>query len=398
MSAVAEVLSAEDERVRRWGLVLGAEPEGGFSGRDARMNAALSALYDADGQSDGKSKKTKGSLSASAPRAAQWLGDIREFFPKPVVQVIQRDAVERLNLRSLLLEKEMLETIEADVHLVAELVSLREHIPQRSKETARIVVGKVVAELMKRLERRTAESVRGAAVKGKRTFRPRFADIDWNRTIALNLKHYQPESKTIIPDRLVGFPRHRKSQADLDDIVLCVDQSGSMGTSVVYSSVFAAVLASLPVVRTKLVCFDTQIFDMSEMLKDPVDVLFGIQLGGGTDIAGATEYCTRHYVRQPKKTHFVLISDLYENGDQRKMMERLIGLHHSGVNVIVLLALTDMGRPSYDEGNAKALAAEGIPVFACTPDQFPDLMATALKREDIAGWASRNDIALARAA
>ncbi len=353
------------------------------------MAAALSALYDDD------ERKGRGSLTASAPRVAAWLGDIREFFPAAVVQVIQKDAFERKGLRQMLLEPEFLATMEADVNLVADLVAMRAAMPDKTKETARLVIGKVVAALMERLERRTAEAVRGALDRSRRTRRPRSTDIDWPRTIGANLRHYQPERRTIVPETLVGFMRRHRRLVDLDEVVLCVDQSGSMATSVVYASIFAAVLASLPVVQTKLVCFDTAILDLTNQLADPVDVLFGVQLGGGTDINRAVAYCAQR-IERPGKSHFVLITDLYEGGDAVELVQRLARLVGAGVNVIVLLALTDTGRPSYHPGLSAEIATLGVPVFACTPDQFPDLMATALRREDIASWAAREDVKLIR--
>jgi Mg-chelatase subunit ChlD len=390
-------MSHDDERRRRWTMALGVDEEqsggGGspLSDRDKRMSAALGALYDDHDQ------KSAGSLSKSNPRVAKWLGDIREFFPTPVVQVIQKDAYERRGLRQLMMEPEFLETLEADVGLVADLVSLRHVMPDKAKNTARIVVQKVVNQLMEKLQRRTAETIRGAVDKSKRTSRPRFADIDWGRTIAKNLRHYQTDLGTIIPESLVGFLRRQKRNVDLDEVVLCVDQSGSMGTSVVYSSIFAAVMATLPVVKTKLVCFDTVVHDMTDDLADPVDVLFGIQLGGGTDINRAVAYC-EGIVENPSKAHLVLITDLYENGVRSGLLERLERIKGAGVNVIVLLALTDTGRPSYDAVLGAEVAALDIPVFACTPDQFPGLMATALRREDVNAWASNEDIKTLRAA
>lgn len=387
-------MNDETEHDRRWTLALGVDDETkSLSDTDRRMAVALSALY---GEGDAGGKKGKGSLGSSAPRVAQWLGDIREFFPAPVVQVIQKDAFERKGLRQMLLEPEFLATVEADVNLVADLVSLRGVMPEKTKEIARVVITKVVDELMKRLERKTAEAIRGALDKSRRTNRPRFADIDWPRTIRANLRHYQADHKTIIPEQLIGFMRQQRRIADLDEVVLCVDQSGSMASSVVYASIFAAVMASLPVVSTKLVCFDTAILDLTDELADPVEVLFGVQLGGGTDINRAIAYCANR-IERPSKTHLVLISDMYEGGDAEDLMSRVAQLVTIGVNVIVLLALTDTGRPSYDPALSGRIAAIGVPVFACTPDQFPDLMATALRREDIHSWAAANDIKLVRA-
>jgi Mg-chelatase subunit ChlD len=382
------------ERRRRWRLALGGDETEGLSERDARMDRALAALYDGGGAGSGG--RRRGGLGASAPRVSRWLGDIREFFPTPVVQVIQRDAFERLGLRALLMEPEFLATLEADVHLVADIVSLRAAMPEKAKETARQVVRKVVDELMKKLAHKTAETIRGAVDRARRTNRPRFADIDWPRTIRANLDNYQPQLRAVIPERIIGYRRHSKSRADIDSVILCVDQSGSMATSVVYSSIFAAVMASLAVIDLQLICFDTAILDLTDDLADPVDVLFGVQLGGGTDINSALAYCETK-ITQPAKTHLVLISDLFEGGDAASMLARAASLVSSGVNLIVLLALSDHGQPGYDANHAGKLAALGCPVFACTPDAFPDLMAVALRRGDVAEWASAQDISLVRA-
>ena len=193
----------------------------------------------------------------------------------------------------------------------------------------------------------------------------------------------------------MGYARHSR-RANLEEVVLCVDQSGSMAELVVYSSIFAAVLASIPAIATKLVVFDTAVVDLTADLQDPVEVLFGVQLGGGTDINQALAYCER-LISEPRKTHLVLVSDLYEGGNAPEMLARAAALVASGVNVIALLALSDSGRPGYHGEHAAAFAAMGCPVFACTPDQFPDLMAAALQRADIAAWAAARDIALVRA-
>ena len=380
-----------EDRDRRWRLALGGEDEA-LSQADQRLSGALTALY---GTGDADEKKRKGGLGASAPNVARWMSDIREFFPSPVVQIVQKDAFDRLGLQRMLLEPEFLAAVEADINLVATLISLRNVMPEKTKDTARQVIAKVVAELMERLERKTAEALRGAVDRSRRTSRPRFSDIDWPRTIRANLQHYQAEHQTIVPERLIGFMRKQRRLVDLDEVVLCVDQSGSMASSVVYASIFAAVMASLPVVKTKLVCFDTVILDLTEELADPVEVLFGVQLGGGTDINQAVAYCADK-IERPSKAHFVLITDLYEGGNAEEMLTRLARLIGAGVNVIVLLALSDAGRPAYDPNLSARVAALGVPVFACTPDQFPDLMAAALRRQDLHAWAAQQDIKLVR--
>ncbi|MBV9054041.1 MAG: VWA domain-containing protein, partial [Hyphomicrobiales bacterium] len=381
-----------EEGERRWRLALGAEDEL-LAPPDQRLSGALTAVYGEGGESGAGAKKGRGGLGGSAPHVARWMGDIREHFPSPVVQIVQKDAFERLGLKQMLLEPEFLGAVEADIDLVASLMSLRQIMPEKIKTTARQVIGKLVAQLMERLERKTAEAMRGAVDRSRRTRRPRFADIDWPRTIRANLQHYQAEHRSLVPERLIGFMRQQRRIVDLDEVILCVDQSGSMASSVIYASIFAAVMASLPVVRTKLVCFDTVVLDLTDNLADPVDVLFGVQLGGGTDINQAVAYCGER-IERPAKAHFVLITDLYEGGKAEEMLARLGKLIASGVNVIVLLALSDVGRPAFNADLAGQVAALGAPVFACTPDQFPDLMAAALRRQDLAAWAAARDIKL----
>lgn len=381
-----------DRRLTRWRLLLGGADDGtgvSLSGRDAQIDRALGALYE---QQRGGPRGA--GLDPSAPNVARWLGDIREYFPSSVVSVMQKDAIERLDLHQLLLEPELLEAVEPDVNLVATLLSLNRVIPAKTRETARLVVRKVVEDLERRLEQRTRAAVTGALDRATRTRRPRrLGDVDWNRTIRANLRHYQPELGTVIAETLIGYGR--RQQAVQRDIVLCVDQSGSMASSVVYSSVFAAVLASLRSLRTSLVVFDTAVVDLTPELSDPVEVLFGTQLGGGTDINQALAYCEQ-LIERPGDTILVLISDLMEGGDERALRRRAASLVASGVSVIALLALSDDGAPAYDHENAQAFAALGVPTFACTPDQFPDLMAAAIERREITGWAARQGITTTR--
>jgi Mg-chelatase subunit ChlD len=398
-AATSERLSPEAERERRWRLSVGAgqEQSSTLSAGDQRIAAALNALYGDGEEKKGKgSRKRRGGLGGSAPRVAEWMGDIRTLFPPAVVQIVQKDAFERLDLKQMLMEPEFLKVMEADVNLVADLISLRNVMPAKTKDRARSVIAGIVAKLIERLERKTAEAIRGALDRSRRTKRPRPRDIDWRRTIQANLRHYQPEHRTVVPEKLVGFMRKQRRLVDLDEVVLCVDQSGSMASSVIYASIFAAVMASLPVVKTRLVCFDTQIVDLTDDLADPVEVLFGVQLGGGTDINRAVAYSAER-IDRPSKSHFILITDLYEGGNGKELLQRLAALVRAGVNVIVLLALTDQGRPGFDPAMAGSVAQLGVPVFSCTPDVFPELMAAALRRDDIAAWAAAADIKLVRA-
>ncbi len=361
----------------RWRLILGAaaDPaaETSLGERQAGMDQALELLYNTD---------RRGGLGSSSPKINRWLGDIRRFFPSSVVQVMQRDALERLGLRQLLLEPELLSGIEPDVHLVGALLSLKKVLPDKTRETAREVVRRVVEDLQRKLRPQLLEAVRAALQRADRNRRPRNKEIDWRRTLYANLKHYQPELRAIIPETIYGYGR--KGHA-LRHIIFLTDQSGSMADSVVYASIFGAVLASVRSLQTDLIAFDTAVVDLSEHLHDPVELLFGAQLGGGTDIAKALAFAQTR-IRTPQDTILILLSDLYEGGNRQEMLKILSRLVQSGVRNAALLALSDEGAPAYDHENAAALAALGIPAFACTPDRFAELLSAAIAREDLSRW------------
>ncbi len=393
----------EAERLKRWRLALGGDAQqglgmtsGSLGEADRDMDAALAALYggaDGEGEGGGKSRRRSGGLGASAPNVARWLGDIRTYFPTSAVKLMQQDALTRLNLTQLLMEPELLEEVEPDVHLVANLISLGKVIPEQTKDTARHVVRRVVDDLERRLATPLTQAIRGSLSRATRTNRPRANEINWDRTIRANLKNYLPDHGTIIAERLIGYGHKRSA---LRDIVLCVDQSGSMASSLVYSGIFGAVMASIRAVSTRMVVFDTSVVDLTDDLQDPVDLLFGVQLGGGTDINRALAYC-QQVVTRPSQTILILITDLYEGGAAHDMLQRAAELTASGVQMVCLLALSDDGSPSYDHRNAATLASLGVPSFACTPDLFPELMAAAIQRQDLGQWAARHDIVAARA-
>ncbi|MGO9972557.1 MAG: VWA domain-containing protein [Solirubrobacteraceae bacterium] len=380
---------SESERSRRWRLVLGEPDETApaLAGIDLERDRVLAALYEQGGGlgGDDQPDQRRGGLERSAPRAARWLGDVRKYFPTGVVRVMQRDAVQRLGLGRLLLEPELLEVAEPDINLVATLMSLRGVIPEHSRATARIVVRKVVDDLERRLSQPTRTTITGAVNRAARTRRPRRpSEIDWDRTIRANLRHYQSDYRTVIPETLIGFARRTRSVAR--HVILLIDQSGSMASSVVYASVFGAVLASMRTLETRLIAFDTAVVDLTEELGDPVDVIFGVQLGGGTDINRALAHA-QELITRPNQTVVILISDLIEGGVRDQMLSRCQTIVASGAQMIALLALSDSGTPAYDHDNAAALTELGVPV-ACTPDLFGELMAAAIEQRDIRTWAA----------
>jgi hypothetical protein len=331
------------------------------------MDEALDFLYGGDRSAD---------LSASAPYVPTWLGDIRRYFPRDVVAFMERDAIERKGLKQLLFEPETLRTLEKDVSLVATMLAFKHLMPEKTRETARQVVAEIVAELRKRLDNQTRQAILGALRRDLHSPIKVARNLDFRRTIREGLRNYQPELGRIVPDRVYFYANQQRFHEWR--FVILVDQSGSMGESVVYASIIAAVFASLPALDTRLVFFDTSVIDVSDQLSDPVDVLFGVKLGGGTDISQAVRYGAS-LVGQPDKTLLLLITDLYEGGDASELLRQLGALKESRVHVLTTLALNDTGKASFDKDMARRVAALGIPAFAATPTRLVDAVVEAMK-------------------
>ncbi|UNK16877.1 VWA domain-containing protein [Paenibacillus sp. N3/727] len=388
--------------ISRWRLILGQSAETQLAGYSSEgniqlseeeliMDRALAAIYDntdsaaeARGASSGQRGAGQGK---SAPRLAQWLGDVRSFFPEDVVSIIQNDAMERKGWKQLLFEPEVLATVKPDIQLVGTLLSLKGKIPEKTKDTARLLVKAVVDELVERMQEDIRRAVTGALNRRQHTPLPSLSGIDWKRTIQRNLKNYDSDRRQIVPERFYYFDRAKRSKEWT--VIVDIDQSGSMAESVIWASVIGSIFASIPSLDTRVVVFDTEVVDLTEQCaNDPVDMLFGIQLGGGTDIHKSVAYCEQ-FIEEPKKTLFIIISDLYEGGNQAGLIRRMRELRESGVKTMCLLALSDEGKPFYDEGVAKSLSRDGTPCFACTPALLPQLVEGALKGQDLAELAKR---------
>ncbi len=366
----------------RWRLVLGQKAERALGGGMALSHlASVAPEQDVFGLDDALElvyggEERQGGTSASLPNIPRWLGDVRRYFPTDVVAMVQKDAIERRGLRQLLFEKETLPKLEKNVELAATLISLQGMIPDEVKETARQVVRAIVEQIRQKLEPQIRQAVIGALTRNRHSALPVYRNVDWKRTIERNLKHYDPTRRVLIPERFYFWANQRRLREW--QIILCVDQSGSMANSVVYASIMAAVFASLDALRTHLIFFDTEVADMTDVLDDPVDLLFGAQLGGGTDIARAVGYAA-DLVLQPEKTIFILITDLYEGGDEEALLRRLGALVESHVRVLCLLALDDAGRPSFNRALARQVRALDIPAFGCTPGKLVELIEDVLK-------------------
>ena len=378
------------QRLARWRLILGAQAQErlermgacGLTEEQLLMDQALGAIYGGDAGADALGGHGAGS-GPSSPRISKWLGDVRALFDREIVTIIQSDAIERRGLRQLLFEPELLQNLEPDIGLASTLMTLRDQIPKRSKESVRAFIKKIVEEINRMLENDIRRAVTAALNRRAHSPLPSAAALDYKLTIERNLKNYNPDLKTILPERFFFFDRSNRTNNWT--VILDIDQSGSMGESVIFSSIMACILASMNAIKTRIVAFDTSVTDLTEKSDDPVDLLYGIQLGGGTDINRSVAYC-QQFIEQPAKTLFFLISDLDEGGNQAGLLRRLEDMKASGVTVISLLAVSDSGSPYYSAHMAQRVSALGIPCFACTPQLLPQLLEAALKGHDLTAF------------
>ena len=369
--------------LKRWRLILGADAEqklgsmgcGGLSEEELLMDSALSQIYGA-GSFGGKS----GGRGPSSPMLTKWLGDLRTLFSPMEIKVIQKDAIERKGLKQLLLEPEMLSGLEPDVSTASLLLMLKDQIPEKSKENARAYIAKIVEDINRRIADDLRRSVTAALNRREHSPIPSSAALDYKMTIRRNLKNYDAQRGVLLPEKFYFFDRASRSASRT--VILDIDQSGSMGESAIYSSIMGCILASIRSVRTHIVAFDTEVHDLTELCSDPVDLLYGIQLGGGTDINNSVAYC-QELVSEPEKTTMFIVTDLYEGGNRAQLIRRLEELKTSGVNVIILLAISDSGKPCFESGLAEKAAGLEIPCFACPPEKLPELLEAALKKRSL---------------
>ena len=376
------------ERLRRWRLILGSEAEkridsmddgNDLSQEDLMMDMALDAIYNRDMKFGFGGGAGKG---ASSPQISRWLGDVRTLFDKDIVKIIQSDAMERCGLKQLIFEPELLENIEPDMHMASMILTLKDQIPKQSKENAREFIRKIVEQINALLETDLKRAVTASINRKLHSPIPSASALDFQTTIRKGIKDYNTKLKKIIPQKYYFFERSATTAANKYTVILDIDQSGSMGESVIYSSIMSCILASMSAIKTKVVAFDTNIVDLSEKCEDPIDLLFGFTLGGGTDIEKSIKYCTK-YIENPKKTIFFLISDLEEGGNRAGLLRRLTQMKEDGVIVICLLAISDSGKPYYDANMAQRIANNGIPCFAAAPQMLPRLLEKAMKNEDM---------------
>lgn len=368
------VAAEEELRRKRWRLALGHidEEEPAYPSltqEEEQVDDLLENIYPA---------RREGGLQQDRRFSSRWFKDLGEFFKDPVVEVVQQDLVDRLGLTRILKDPDIIDDLHPTTELVTAILTLKDKLPPAAMDSARRIVKKLAEELENKLRFSLINQLGRRKSQGARVPNAHLKDLDWDKTIRANLRHFQPSLNTIIPVRLYGHPKSRRSAKR---IIIVVDQSASMLASFIHAAVISSILASIPTLETKLILFDTEVVDLSDEIKDPVALLFKNQLGGGTDIGKALRYAAS--LTHDRDSYILLISDLYEGGTMEALQQACDRLLNRSVHLLNLLALDDQGQPDYDIEVAKMMADRGISSLACTPDQFPQIISKFLNGDAI---------------
>ena len=370
------------EQLNRWRLILGKQAGAQISFEDGAalengiscfdLEDALDFLYSRE---YGEDVRREGGTGASQLTAASWITKIRRLFPKETVEILERHALERYQLKELLTDREVLEKLEPNRELLKTILQLKHLMKGEVLDAARRIVKKVAEEIEEKLRRDIRRSLLGSLDRNSASPVHSARNLDVKKTIRRNLAHFNPEKKKLMVEQVYFSSRTRKYSQWR--VVIAVDESGSMLDSVIHSAVMAGIFARLPMLDTRLVIFDTQVVDLSAHLDDPVDTLMSIQLGGGTNIAGALQYCET-LIENPHRTMVVLVSDLCEGGSVSGLLSVSRGIVESGARLICLTALDMEANPAYDRRTAGWLADMGAFVGAMTPEALGDFMGKVM--------------------
>lgn len=377
-----------DLAVRRWRMVLGRYAQSALPRHpeDAGLDDTLGYLYDREytdrghrlgdsGAANRDGAGRGGGLEASALRAVDWLDGARRLFPASTIERLERDALTRYGLSDLLADPDAMDSIRTSPELGAALMRIKGTISPALADGLRTLIARIVADILQRLRRPMTTALTGARQRHRRSPHASLRNFDWRRTIAANLGHADPRTGRLLVEEVRFMSRQRRHNVAWD-IIIVVDQSASMSSSLLHSAVMASILAALPGMSVRLILFDTSVVDVSHLVHDPVEILMTSQLGGGTDIANAVGYAAAQ-VTQPTRTVLALVSDFEEGGSVSSLVTRVRGLADSGVTMLGLASLTDDGAPWFDRTVADKLAAVGMRIAAMTPDRFADWLAEA---------------------
>jgi Mg-chelatase subunit ChlD len=372
--------------INRWRLILGRFAERrlscSMSAEDQRRERALDYLYAREysgrgvrDKQPGSRDKQPGSLDPSQLSVPAWINEVRELFPEETIEVIEKHALDRYGMTELLTDPAVLEKLEPNWDLLKSILTFKGMMKGEVLNMARRIIREVVEEIKKRIEQDIRRTLWGRRNRFRRSPSKVAQNLDWRGTIRENLKYYDTERKRLIVRNVRFFSRIERQLPW--DIILCVDQSGSMAGSVIHSAIMAGILSSLPSLRVNLVVFDTSVVDLTGHIDDPVEILMSVQLGGGTDIGQALTYCEQ-LIRNPHRTILVLVSDFAEGAPAERLLSTCRRLKEAGIVLLGLASLDEDARPFYDLHMAEKLAAVGMEIAALTPKRFAEWLAKAI--------------------
>lgn len=373
------MIKNDSQNLLRWRFVLGRFAEKNLPGaaldkRAARLEQALDFLYGREYAGRGLRGDTAagGSLDASQLNVPGWLAEVRELFPQETVETIEKHALERYQMTELVTDPKVLEKLVPNTELLKTMLTFRGLMKGEVLNAARKIIREVVEEIKRKIEPEVRQTLFGKLNRFRHSPLKVAANFDWRATIRRNLKHYDPDREKIIAQNLLFFSRTERRLPW--DIILCIDESGSMADSVIHSAVMAGILAGLPSLRVSLVVFDTSVVDLTKYVDDPVEILMSVQLGGGTNIGLAMQYCEQ-LITNPKRTVFVLVSDFMEGASPSAMLGACERMNEAGATLLGLAALDETAHPIYDRNTAEQLAARGMEIAALTPKKLAQWLA-----------------------
>ena len=376
MSEEREELLKKEHGLCRWRMILGKYSDNALGNplssgdrgeKLAEMDKILDFLYSREYAEDRGVRD--GDLSASQLTVPSWISKIRELFPKETVEILENDALDRYDLKEILMNKDTLEKVEPNINLLKSILNFKHLMADEVLNTAREIIRKVVADLTDKLKQEFYQAFSGTLDRTKRSYLKVYKNIDWKRTIRKNLDNYDPEKKKLYLDDICFFGRVKRRNTW--HIILLVDQSGSMMDSVIHSAVVAGIFSSMPSLKTSIVIFDTSVVDLTEYVDDPVEVLMSVQLGGGTDIGQALCY-GEGLVEFPHRTIIILITDFYEGAPEENLLSAVSRLIEANVKILGLAALDQKADPVYNKYLAKKIVDMGGNVAALTPKKLAE--------------------------
>ena len=366
--------------LNKWRLILGkySDNQIGFKEEASSLNymdmdELLDYLYSREyGEEDGVRRERNGSLDPSNLTVPSWITKIREVFPKETVEILEKHALDKYELTELLTDKEVLEKLEPNKELLKNILQMKHLMKGEILETAKEIVKKVADDIRKKLESDVKKAIVGRVNKNKSSLIKSSRNIDYKRTIKANLKNFDTEENRLVVDKVYFNDRVKKYNPW--NVIIAVDESGSMLDSVIHSAIMAGIFSKLPMLKTNLVIFDTEVVDLSGYIDDPVTTLMSVQLGGGTNITKALQYCET-LIENPHKTMVILVTDLYEGYGYGNMYATAKSIIESGAKLIVLTALDMEATPIYDKDAAQKMASLGAKVGAMTPGGLSEWIA-----------------------